>query len=83
VVEYLLGKGATRGAMTIIKVPFFTERNRKGKRRQTEQALAMREYREQASAAYRDAIRRRDGSSGPASTLRVIPVIREESGEGN
>ncbi len=65
----------------IITTPFFTKRERKGRRQKTEQAVAMREYREQASRAYRDAIRRRDGSSGPASEVRHILVIKKEEVE--
>jgi hypothetical protein len=69
--------------MSIIGVPFFTKRERKGKRRKTEQAVAIPEYQEQASKAYRDAIRRRDGSSGPASEVRHIPVTKGKGNEAN
>jgi hypothetical protein len=43
----------------------------------TEQAQALCQYRQEASRAYRNAIRRRDGSSGPASEVRHIPVEEE------
>jgi hypothetical protein len=64
--------------MSIIGIPLVPG-GRKGGRPKSEAKLALREYQLGAAKAYKDAIRRRDGSSGPASEVRHIPVIEGET----